>query len=72
MRSSAAASDWDGPMEVKTVLPARPDTELASHYFQAVRSEQFDAYVWLEQTIAVTPLAGDRPHGAPDTYPIGL
>ena len=50
----------------------RPDTELSSHYFQAVLSEQFDAYVWIEQTSAVTPLAGGRPHGAPDTYPFGL
>ena len=114
----AAASDWDGPMEVKTVLAARPDsfervfrqssiersltdwrrndkrelrdilaksrleraigviyrpeTEFSSHYFQAVLSDQFDAYVWFEQTSAVTPLAGGRPHGAPDTYPFGL
>jgi erythromycin esterase-like protein len=114
----AAASDWEGPMEVKTVLPARsdsyervfrqshversltcwqrgnkhelrealakprleraigviyrPDTEFTSHYFQAVLSDQFDAYVWFEQTSAVTPLIGSRPHGAPDTYPFGL
>jgi erythromycin esterase-like protein len=114
----AAASDWDGPMEVKTVLPARPDsfecifrqsfversltdwrtgdkrelrdalskprleraigvvyrpeTEFLSHYFEAVLADQFDAYVWFEQTNAVTPLAGGRPHGAPDTYPFGL
>jgi erythromycin esterase-like protein len=82
----AAASNWDGPMEIKTILPAipdsyehvchetgkrsfllnlrqsspeetglrkprferaigviyRPETELASHYFQAVLPEQFD------------------------------
>ena len=114
----AAASEWDGPMQVKDVLPARPDsyeriflrtglarsltdwrgagrrelrdalsksrleraigviyrpeTEFLSHYFQAVLPEQFDAYVWFEQTTAVTPLAGGRPHGAPDTYPFGL
>jgi erythromycin esterase-like protein len=114
----AAASDWDGPMEVKKVLPARPDsfervfrqtlipscltdwrggqkselrellskprleraigvvyrpeTELMSHYFQAVLADQFDAYVWFEETNAVTPLSGGRPHGAPDTYPFGL
>jgi erythromycin esterase-like protein len=114
----AAASDWDGPMEVKKVIPARPDsyervfrqafversltdwrsgqkselrdvlskprleraigvvyrpeTEFLSHYFEAVLPDQFDAYVWFEQTTAVTPLAGGRPHGAPDTYPFGL
>ena len=114
----AAASDWDGPMQVKKVLPARPDsfehvfrqthipssltdwrggrksqlrellskprleraigvvyrpeTELLSHYFEAVLADQFDAYVWFEETSAVTPLSGGRPHGAPDTYPFGL
>ena len=114
----AAASDWDGPMEVKKVIPARsdsyehvfrqasvarsltdwrsgqkselrdvlskpkleraigvvyrPETEFLSHYFEAVLPDQFDAYVWFEHTSAVTPLAGDRPHGAPDTYPFGL
>lgn len=114
----AAASDWDGPMEVKTVRPARPDsherifrdagipyaltdwrahehrdlreilahprleraigvvyrpeTELYSHYFEAVLSEQFDAYVWFEETKAVTPLPAGPQVGAADTYPFGL
>jgi protein-L-isoaspartate(D-aspartate) O-methyltransferase len=103
----AAASDWDGPMEVKRVRPAhadsyerlchdaavaafflplreprrpdvrgelmaprleraigviyRPETELASHYFQAVLPEQFDEYVWFDETRAVTPLAALPP-----------
>ncbi len=114
----AAASDWDTPMEVKTVRPARsdsyeflfrhaghvrtltdwrntsradlrdllslprleraigvvyrPDTELLSHYFRAVLSEQFDAYVWFETTRAVTPLGPERPMGTPESYPFGL
>jgi erythromycin esterase-like protein len=114
----AAASDWDGPLEVKRVLPARPDsfervfrqtfikssltdwrsdrkselrqllskprleraigvvyrpeTELLSHYFEAVLAEQFDAYVWFEETSAITPLPAGRPRGAPETYPFGL
>jgi len=50
----------------------RPQTELSSHYFQAVLAEQFDAFVWFEETRAVTPLAGDRPEGAPETWPFGL
>ena len=50
----------------------RPDTEFLSHYFEAVLSEQFDAFVWFEETRAVTPLRGGPPHGAPDTYPFGL
>jgi erythromycin esterase-like protein len=112
----AAADDWDEPMQVKTVLPARPDShervfrdaglpaslidwrgnrelrealaqprleraigvvyrpesELASHYFEAVLPEQFDAFVWFEETQAVTPLevAGRRDGG--EMYPFGL
>jgi erythromycin esterase-like protein len=114
----AAAADWDSPMEVKDVRPARedsfeylfrrsgharclvdwrapdraalrdalaeprleraigvvyrPDTELLSHYFRAVLSEQFDAYVWFENTHAVSPLAGKTPEHALETYPFGL
>ena len=113
----AAASDWDLPMEVKTILPARedsfehlfrstgisrsltdwrtrntalreplgtprleraigvvyrPDTEYLSHYFRAVLSEQFDAFVWFEDTRAIAPLAGEVPKGVPETYPFGL
>jgi protein-L-isoaspartate(D-aspartate) O-methyltransferase len=113
----AAASSWDGPMEIKTVLPAipesyehichetgkrcflldlrqpacnemrglrkprleraigviyRPETELASHYFQAVLPEQFDEYVWFDETSPITPLAARTLEGLPDTYPFGL
>ena len=50
----------------------RPDTEFSSHYFEAVLPEQFDAFVWFEETRAVTPLRAGPPHGAPDTYPFGL
>ena len=50
----------------------RPESELLSHYFEAVLAEQFDAWLWFEQTNAVTPLGHERPHGAPETYPFGL
>lgn len=50
----------------------RPESELLSHYFQAVLSDQFDAYVWFEQTRAVVPLGPERPHGAPEIWPFGL
>ena len=113
----AAASNWDEPMEVKTILPAlagsyerlchetevprfllplrelapvlgaglmqsrleraigviyRPETELQSHYFQAVLPRQFDEYVWFDETTAVTPLQTEELKGLPDTYPFGL
>jgi len=50
----------------------RPQSELSSHYFEAVLADQFDAYVWFEETRAVTPLGAERPHGAPETWPFGL
>ncbi|WP_114946178.1 erythromycin esterase family protein [Microvirga calopogonii] len=114
----AAADDWDEPMQVNTVRPARPDsherifretglgsfltdwrengqaeltailsrprleraigvvyrpeTELYSHYFEAVLAEQFDAFVWFEETRAVTPLTHAHGQGMPETYPFGL
>jgi protein-L-isoaspartate(D-aspartate) O-methyltransferase len=113
----AAASDWDGEMEVKRVRPShrdsverlchdsglpcflldlsrhealrrrlleprlerfigviyRPDTELLSHYADVSLPNQFDAYVWFDETNAVTPLtAGQGREGVPETYPFGL
>jgi len=110
----AAASNWDGPIEIKTVLPAipdsyehvchetgkpsfllnlrqsnemglrkprferaigviyRPETELASHYFQAVLPDQFDEYVWFDETRAITPFQTKTLEDLPDTYPFGL
>lgn len=50
----------------------RPETELLSHYFEAILADQFDAYVWFETTKAVTPLGHEKPRGAPETYPFGL
>ncbi|HUJ36852.1 MAG TPA: protein-L-isoaspartate(D-aspartate) O-methyltransferase [Hyphomicrobium sp.] len=117
----AAASEWDGPMQVMSVRPAvaksyerqfhvaagemgeprfllpmrgkgsalieslatprleraigviyRPETELASHYFQAVLPRQFDEYIWFDETQAVTPIATRDLEGMPETYPFGL
>ena len=50
----------------------RPETELASHYFQAVLPRQFDEYIWFDETRAVTPIATRDLEGMPDTYPFGL
>jgi erythromycin esterase-like protein len=113
----AAASDWDGAMEIKTVRPAmkhsyemlchdtrlanfmlplrdrnsahrrglldprleraigviyRPESELASHYFEAALPRQFDEYIWFDQTTAVTPIETKELVGLPDTYPFGV
>jgi protein-L-isoaspartate(D-aspartate) O-methyltransferase len=110
----AAASDWDGPMEVKRVRPShpdsyervshesdvasfllplgeavvgrplrdaltvprleraigviyRPETELASHYFEARLPDQFDEWIWFDETRAIEPLAGAA--GGPSLEP---
>jgi protein-L-isoaspartate(D-aspartate) O-methyltransferase len=113
----AAASSWDGQMEIKRVRPSHPDsyerlchdsgvprfmlnpaadeavrrrlldarlerfigviylpeTELASHYAQASLPRQFDAFVWFDETTAVTPLGPEHAKpGVPDTYPFAL
>lgn len=115
----AAASAWEGPLEIMEVRPSqersyervchdagleafllhlreprreavreellqprleraigviyRPETELASHYFQAVLPDQFDEWIWFDRTEAVTPLPGARiEEGLPETYPFGL
>ncbi|WP_407349935.1 erythromycin esterase family protein [Congregibacter variabilis] len=114
----AAASEWGGPMEVKSVQPShidsyervchevrtdnfflplrfplqeitrktllaerleraigviyRPETELQSHYFYASLPQQFDEYIWLDETHAVEPLSKQTTGGMPDTFPFGL
>jgi putative phosphoribosyl transferase len=114
----AAASDWDGPMEIKTVKPSRPDsyeflchqtgverflldlgdgcgadlrealaaqhleryisviyrpeTERWSHYTHASLAQQYDAFVWFDQTHAVTTLPTPVRAGEDETYPFGL
>ena len=50
----------------------RPETELASHYFQAILPAQFDEYIWFDESRAVTPFETRELEGLPDTYPFGL
>jgi erythromycin esterase-like protein len=50
----------------------RPDTERWSHYSECVLPKQFDAWVWFDETTAVTPLPGQQRPGEDETYPFGL
>ncbi|HKK29159.1 MAG TPA: protein-L-isoaspartate(D-aspartate) O-methyltransferase [Alphaproteobacteria bacterium] len=113
----AAATDWNGEVEMKRVRPSRedsyerlchdaakprflldlrrddalrrrlaeqrlerfigviyrPETELMSHYADVSLPQQFDAYVWFDETRAVTPLGPQNPEIAvPESYPFGL
>lgn len=119
----AAASDWGGEMEVKTVRPShpdsyericwdaepgcfflplrypssgiiraelhperleraigviyRPESERMSHYFYACLPNQFDEWIWFDETDAVEPLPRrveiqKSRASADDTFPFGL
>jgi erythromycin esterase-like protein len=51
----------------------RPETEIPSHYAESSLALQFDAFVWYDETTAVTPLGPQHPRpGVPDTYPFAL
>lgn len=55
----------------------RPDTERWSHYSEAILPRQFDAWVWFDETHAVSPLPGEQRPGEAvpreeETYPFGL
>jgi erythromycin esterase-like protein len=51
----------------------RPETERWSHYSESRLSNQFDAWVWFDETRALEPLDAHQPHsGVPETYPFGL
>jgi erythromycin esterase-like protein len=54
----------------------RPETERWSHYSEAILPKQFDAYLWFDETSAVTLLAGEQRPGehveTEETYPFGL
>jgi erythromycin esterase-like protein len=45
-----------------------PETERVSHYFEASLPDQFDAFVFLEETQAVTAVT-DTTRNVPDDHP---
>jgi len=50
----------------------RPESELQSHYFYASLPQQFDEYIWFDETCAVKALSRETRKGMPDTFPFGL
>ncbi|MEX2524595.1 MAG: protein-L-isoaspartate(D-aspartate) O-methyltransferase [Gammaproteobacteria bacterium] len=50
----------------------RPQTEVQSHYFNACLPQQFDEYIWFDETRAVDALGPETGEGMPDTFPFGL
>lgn len=50
----------------------RPETELQSHYFKAVLPEQFDEYIWFDESSAVRPLDHATAPDLPERHPFLL
>jgi erythromycin esterase-like protein len=54
----------------------RPETERWSHYVDCRLADQYDAYVWFDETRAVTPLSARAPtaeaEDTEETWPSGL
>jgi protein-L-isoaspartate(D-aspartate) O-methyltransferase len=50
----------------------RPETERWSHYAEAILPRQFDAWIWFDETEAVTPLPGTADAGEEEMWPFGL
>ena len=50
----------------------RPETELQSHYYQTSLPEQFDSWIWIDETEAVRPIPVPEQPGVPETYPFGV
>lgn len=75
-KGSQVADGLSEPMLERAIgVVYRPETELASHYFQAALSSQFDAVIHCDETRAVEPLepVGARPDGEPaETFPSGV
>lgn len=114
----AAASAWEGPMEIKQVRAAlpdsyerlmhltemdafflpltkspnqqltsalaqrrleraigviyRPETERSSHYFDASLSNQFDEWIWFDETSAVRPLTTQQSAAHEPPHPFAV
>jgi protein-L-isoaspartate(D-aspartate) O-methyltransferase len=50
----------------------RPETELASHYFHAVLSHQFDEFIWFDRTRAVAPISNEEARRFGPEHPFSL
>lgn len=47
----------------------RPETELQSHYFEADLPEQFDEYIWIDESRAVRPFERTKAPSLPENHP---
>ncbi len=47
-------------------------TELPSHYIASAVGQEYDAYIWLEETRAVEPVPLEELEGLPEEHPFAL
>jgi len=70
------ANALPGPLLERAIgVIYRPETERASHYFDARLSEQFDVVIHFDETRAVEPLERTAEWEAgevPETFPTGI
>jgi erythromycin esterase-like protein len=50
----------------------RPESELTAHYFEAEPAQQFDAWVWFDETHAVSASGAAGTLREPETFPFGV
>ena len=72
LREGGPAPTHDERLERYIGVIYRPDTERWSHYVESVLAEQFDGFVWVDETTAVTPLSDVHGTGEDETWPFGL
>ena len=71
-RRTAAEPVQEARLERFIGVIYRPETERWSHYAEAILPRQFDAWIWFDETEAVTPLPGAAAPGEDDMWPFGL
>jgi erythromycin esterase-like protein len=75
-RRSRVADSLRTPMRERAIgVIYRPESELASHYFTAALSDQFDAVIHFDKSCAVEPmeLEAEKSCGEPaETFPSGI
>lgn len=75
-RRSRVADSLRNPMRERAIgVIYRPESELASHYFTAALSDQFDAVIHFDKSRAVEPMESEteKSYGEPaETFPSGI
>jgi erythromycin esterase len=74
MPQGARASWYDEPLAHRAIgVVYRPERELWGNYVPTVVGRRYDAFIWLDDTVALHPLhAEPRDDAEPETYPTAM